>query len=60
MMRTEVRSDYDDSHSGYVFPDGPHGRGGLRYCINLASLHFIHLEEMEEKAYGKYISQVER
>jgi len=60
MMRTEVRSNHGDSHLGHVFPDGPHDRGGLRYCINSASLRFIHLEEMEAEGYGKYISQVER
>ena len=60
MMRTEVRSNHGDSHLGHVFPDGPNDRGGLRYCINSASLRFIHLEEMEAKGYGKYISQVER
>src|SRR5690606_15719269 len=46
MMRTEVRSTYGDSHLGHVFPDGPPDRGGLRYCINSASLRFIPLEEM--------------
>ena len=59
MMRTEVRSNHGDSHLGHVFPDGPHDRGGLRYCINSASLRFIHLEEMEAEGYGKYLSQVE-
>lgn len=58
LMRTEVRSNHGDSHLGHVFPDGPHDRGGLRYCINSASLRFIHLEEMEAEGYGKYISQV--
>jgi peptide-methionine (R)-S-oxide reductase len=42
MVRTEVRSTHADSHLGHVFPDGPRDRGGLRYCINSASLRFIH------------------
>ena len=47
MIRTEVRSTYGDSHLGRVFPDGPADRGGLRYCINSASLRFIHRDGME-------------
>ena len=59
MIRTEVRSTHGDSHLGHVFPDGPADRGGLRYCINSASLRFIHLDEMEAEGYGAYINQVE-
>ena len=47
MTRTEVRSTHADSHLGHVFPDGPRDRGGLRYCINSASLRFIHRDEMD-------------
>tara|TARA_R110000850_G_scaffold37503_5_gene98801 strand:- start:874 stop:1539 length:666 start_codon:yes stop_codon:yes gene_type:complete len=59
MVRTEVRSKHGDSHLGHVFPDGPRDRGGLRYCINSASLRFIHRDDMEAEGYGKYINQVE-
>ena len=59
MVRTEVRSSHGDSHLGHVFPDGPADRGGLRYCINSASLRFIPLAEMETSGYAEYIDQVE-
>ena len=59
MVRTEVRSLYGDSHLGHVFPDGPRDRGGLRYCINSASLRFVHRDDMEAKGYGAYLDQVE-
>lgn len=59
MHRTEVRSAHADSHLGHVFPDGPVDRGGLRYCINSASLRFIHRDDMQAEGYGDYIGQVE-
>ncbi|MGN6954904.1 peptide-methionine (R)-S-oxide reductase MsrB, partial [Neisseria sp. P0015.S004] len=52
MRRTEVRSHAADSHLGHVVPDGPKDKGGLRYCINGASLKFIPLEEMDAAGYG--------
>ena len=59
MTRTEVRSSHGDSHLGHVFADGPREQGGLRYCINSASLSFIHRDEMTSKGYGAYLDQVE-
>jgi peptide-methionine (R)-S-oxide reductase len=59
MARTEVRSVQGDSHLGHVFPDGPEDKGGLRYCINSASLRFIPRDEMEAEGYGAYLNQVE-
>src|SRR5512140_734441 len=55
MERIEVRSRHGDSHLGHVFPDGPQDRGGLRYCINSASLRFIHRDDMEAEGYGEYL-----
>jgi peptide-methionine (R)-S-oxide reductase len=54
MTRTEARSTHGDSHLGHVFPDGPREEGGLRYCINSASLRFIPLDELESEGYGVY------
>lgn len=59
MIRTEVRSMQGDSHLGHVFTDGPADHGGLRYCINSASLRFISLDKMKEEGYAEYIAQVD-
>jgi peptide-methionine (R)-S-oxide reductase len=59
MVRTEVRSTHGDSHLGHVFDDGPRDRGGLRYCINSASLRFVAREDMEAEGYGDYLDQVD-
>ncbi len=58
-VRTEVRSVHGDSHLGHVFPDGPRDRGGLRYCINSASLRFVHQDDMQAEGYGEFLNQVE-
>ena len=59
MIRTEIRSRHADSHLGHVFDDGPPDRGGLRYCINSASLRFVHRDDMERDGYGALLPQVE-
>ena len=59
MRRVEVRSKHGDSHLGHVFEDGPRDRGGLRYCINSASLRFVHRDDMQAEGYGEYLNQVE-
>ena len=53
--RTEVRSGQADSHLGHVFEDGPKELGGLRYCINSASLRFIPVDKLEEEGYGEFL-----
>lgn len=60
MRRVEVRSRHGDSHLGHVFPDGPREAGGMRYCINSASLRFIPVAELEQAGYGEFRSLFER
>ena len=60
MARTEVRSSHGDSHLGHVFDDGPKDAGGLRYCINSASLRFIPVDELECEGYGEYLKLFEQ
>jgi peptide-methionine (R)-S-oxide reductase len=54
MIRTEVRSAHGNSHLGHLFPDGPADEGGMRYCINSASLRFIAAKDLETEGYGQY------
>ncbi len=59
MIRRDVRSTHGDSYWGRVSPDGPEDRRGLRYCINSASLRFVHRDDMAAEGYRDYLDQVE-
>lgn len=55
MTRTEVRSKHADSHLGHIFTDGPRDKGGMRYCMNSASMRFIPVEKLEAEGYAEYL-----
>jgi len=57
--RTEVRSLGANSHLGHVFKDGPKDKGGLRYCINSASLRFVHKDDLAKEGLNEYLSLFE-
>jgi methionine-R-sulfoxide reductase len=55
MTRTEIRSKAGDAHLGHLFDDGPRDKGGMRYCMNSASLRFIPVEKLQEEGYGQFL-----
>lgn len=59
MIRTEVRTKESNIHLGHVFEDGPKDKGGLRYCMNSASMRFIPVEKLKEEGYGEYLKLFE-
>ena len=55
MVRVEVRSKTSDSHLGHLFDDGPRDKGGMRYCMNSASMRFIAVEKLKEEGYDRFL-----
>ena len=55
MVRVEVRSKTSDSHLGHLFDDGPRDKGGMRYCMNSASMRFIPVEKLKEEGYERFL-----
>jgi peptide-methionine (R)-S-oxide reductase len=60
MERTEVTSKTSDAHLGHVFDDGPAEAGGMRFCINSASLRFIPVDKLKEEGYGQFLPLFEK
>jgi len=59
MKRVEVKSAEAGSHLGHLFPDGPRAAGGMRYCINSASLRFVPVDRLADEGYSRYLSLFE-
>lgn len=55
MTRTEVSSATSWAHLWHIFEDAPQELGGIRHCINSASLRFIPVESLESEWYGEYL-----
>ncbi len=60
MTRGEIRSKAGDAHLGHLFDDGPADKGGLRYCMNSASLRFVPVEKLQEEGYGQFLPLFEQ
>ena len=60
MDREEARSKDSDLHLGHIFDDGPADKGGMRYCINSASLRFVPVDKLKEEGYAEYLPLFEK